>query len=66
MKGDLKCCRVVAIFSNVLKGGFIFGVKGGKEIIGAHDSETGNWSVQALLSLEVEVGVCKLVLNQLI
>jgi SH3 domain-containing YSC84-like protein 1 len=47
----LKCCRAVAIFPNVLKGGFIFGVKGGKGIICAHDPETGNWSAPAFFTI---------------
>jgi lipid-binding SYLF domain-containing protein len=47
----LKCCRAVAIFPNVLKGAFIFGAKGGKGIICAHDPETGNWSAPAFFTI---------------
>jgi len=47
----LKYCRAVAIFPNVLKGGFIFGVKGGKGVICAHDPETGTWSAPAFFTI---------------
>jgi lipid-binding SYLF domain-containing protein len=47
----LKCCRAVAIFPNVLKGAFIFGVKGGKGIICAHDHVTGTWSAPAFFTI---------------
>ena len=47
----LNCCRAIAIFPNVLKGGFIFGVKGGKGIICAHDPENGTWSPPAFFTI---------------
>ncbi|MCX8012185.1 MAG: lipid-binding SYLF domain-containing protein [Desulfobacterota bacterium] len=47
----LRCCRAIAIFPNVLKGGFIFGATGGKGIICSHDPETGNWSPPAFFTI---------------
>jgi lipid-binding SYLF domain-containing protein len=47
----LKSCRAVAIFPNVLKGAFIFGAKGGKGIICAHDPKTGKWSPPAFFTI---------------
>jgi len=47
----LRCCKAIAIFPNVLKGGFIFGATGGKGIICAHDPETGKWSPPAFFTI---------------
>ena len=62
----LKNCRAIAIFPNVLKGAFIFGPKGEKELFAPTIRKPGNGVPRPFLPLQEEAGAYKQGLNQLI
>ncbi|MDD5645474.1 MAG: hypothetical protein PHO00_08540, partial [bacterium] len=43
----LKNCTGIAIFPNTIKGGFIFGGRGGTGVVLSHNKDTGAWSAPA-------------------
>ncbi len=44
-------CKAIAIYPNVLKGGFIFGARFGKGIVVNRDEKTGQWSPVAFSTI---------------
>src|SRR5438132_318730 len=44
-------CKAIAIYPNVLKGGFIFGAKFGKGVVLTKDEKTGQWGPVAFSTI---------------
>lgn len=47
----LKKCTGIAIFPNTIKGGFIFGGRGGTGVVLSHNKDTGEWSAPAFVMI---------------